>query len=469
MWVLRTAAVVAALAVVGSACGTSENSTASGERASTTSAASPTPSLESDAPPTNLEPESVPAVIGVARSELVDPGRITPASHDEPQRDDRRLPTVAWYPARADAEEAVVSDADPDLSQAPYPLVVFAHGLGGTPEDGEALAKELVSAGFVVVAPAFPLTRADTPGGIDLIDLGNQPGDASFLISTALDDPSTIGLAPGLIDPDRIGAIGHSAGGATVLAATANSCCFDDRIRAAALVAPAVTPFTGGEYEWADAPPTLIAHAVDDEEISYNAGVAAFDQLPAPKAFLSLSTGGHNGWRENSDIAAEFASAVEAFLSVHLTGSDEASERLHDDSTRQATTLYVGEVGADAPVVPTTTVAGVDRRASVDRPSGLADGDVVTVEWSGHTPGGTVNVVQCAGGGLEGPDFCNLDDGRFFLDNPTGSGSVELTIRAGAIGAGECGPATDDCVIAVEDFGDPSDDGGVFLAITFAS
>src|SRR5437016_4921682 len=47
------------------------------------------------------------------------------------------------------------------------PLLIMAHGFGGLPEKLDAFARFVAMQGFVIAAPAFPLTNQDAPGGHD--------------------------------------------------------------------------------------------------------------------------------------------------------------------------------------------------------------------------------------------------------------------------------------------------------------
>ena len=72
---------------------------------------------------------------------------------------DRSLVTTIFYPARGTVGPDPVADAPADRSDGPYPLVVFAHGLGGSPAAYQGLLAEWAAAGYVVAAPAFPKTN----------------------------------------------------------------------------------------------------------------------------------------------------------------------------------------------------------------------------------------------------------------------------------------------------------------------
>ena len=85
--------------------------------------------------------EHGPVATGVGYLEEVytDHERVTPPSGDDPGRDSRILRTLIVYPAAVDGAPTPVENALP--AGGPYPLVLFAHGLGGYPEGyGEFLA-----------------------------------------------------------------------------------------------------------------------------------------------------------------------------------------------------------------------------------------------------------------------------------------------------------------------------------------
>ncbi|HZC30192.1 MAG TPA: hypothetical protein VE261_01660, partial [Gaiellaceae bacterium] len=72
-----------------------------------------------------------------------------------------------------------------DLTR-PAPLVVFAHGFALTPGTYASLLTAWARAGFVVAAPAFPVEKANAPGGPDENDLVHEPADIRFVIGKLL-------------------------------------------------------------------------------------------------------------------------------------------------------------------------------------------------------------------------------------------------------------------------------------------
>src|SRR6185369_8852107 len=114
----------------------------------------------------------------------------------------RPLRTVVWYPTDGPAGGAAKLDAAPRAGR--YPLVLFSHGLHGTPEGYQIVTARIAAAGFVVAAPAYPRTNANTEA-FSVGDVANQPADASYVIGEVLKRE----LASA-VDPARIGAAGHS-------------------------------------------------------------------------------------------------------------------------------------------------------------------------------------------------------------------------------------------------------------------
>ena len=203
-------------------------------------------------------PPTGPAPVGYLRLTLTDHHRrdpITPASGP------RRVVLRVFYPAAAagptpasvldDAErtafaaaggvpaDALIGLGGPATTGAPpaagrHPVLLLSHGLGSSTALLTAHAADLASHGYVVVG-------MDHPGDTQILDLGDgrlvppvieqaseetiaiRERDMRFVLSRL---GSLRGI--GRLDLDRIGAFGHSNGGATAL----NAMLADRRIRA---------------------------------------------------------------------------------------------------------------------------------------------------------------------------------------------------------------------------------------------
>ncbi|QQS23794.1 MAG: hypothetical protein IPM43_10165 [Actinomycetota bacterium] len=475
---LRAGAVAAVL--VGAACSGDD-----GGKAAPTTASSIAPPETTDAPATDAPATDSPATdapttdapttqpesssgpqqheVATVTATFVDESRPTPRSGDVAALPQRTLETLLFYPA--------TDTGEPDTEGGPYPLVLFAHGLGATTDFYADILEGWAAAGYVVAAPAFPLSNANSPAGPDAADVANQPGDLSFLADQLTDASS--GALPdvlaGMIDADRIGVGGHSNGGITTLGLVANSCCRDDRIDAAVVLAGTPVAFAGGSYDFADAPPMLLVHGTRDVQISWIEAVNVATSAEAPRGLLSLEGEDHGSWIRAGD--PPFPSVVEAtvaFFDAFLRGDGTAIERLMDAGEPGLTTLHFVTDEDDELVIPTTVPPVLDRQASVTPATDLVDGQVVTVSWSGFTPGQVVNVVQCSNGATGGNDLCELTTGKILHPDPTGEGSLQLEIIVGPVGSGRCGVGEPQCVIVVNDASLQAPEATIRIPITFA-
>ncbi|ATJ88966.1 alpha/beta hydrolase family protein [Ralstonia solanacearum] len=140
------------------------------------------------------------------------------------------LRTTIWYPAGLDAPEVPhdigepgrrtfqghpLADGAPISAARPaYPLLLLSHGTGGTADSLDWLAAALAAQGYIVAG-------VDHPGNTMLAPLTREgfrlwwerATDLSQVLDGLLADPL---LGP-RIDADRIGAVGFSLGGYTVL------------------------------------------------------------------------------------------------------------------------------------------------------------------------------------------------------------------------------------------------------------
>ncbi len=215
---------------------------------------------------------------------FVDRVRKTPAGHPSggstppAEKPSRTLVTEIYYP----------------VSPGPRPLIMFSHGLGGHPSKFTKLFSVWAAAGYVVVAPAFPLTNSDVPGWLaDGFDLWDQPRDISFVLDQVLAASTTPGdPLEGRVDPARLGAAGLSLGGATTFALGFNPCCRDDRFRAVEILSGAMLPMPDA-YTFEVSVPVLIIHGDKDASLPYSGAVQAFGLAKPPKYLVTLIGGTH--------------------------------------------------------------------------------------------------------------------------------------------------------------------------------
>jgi predicted dienelactone hydrolase len=135
----------------------------------------------------------------------------------------RKLPVELWYVAVSGAKVEAFSfrlplrsiqiarDAEPRRDAGKRPLVVLSHGNWGTRYSLGWLALQLVDAGYLVVSTSHPGTLADDQTVAGRLRLWDRATDVSFVLDRLLNDPKWAAL----IDPHRIGFVGHSFGGWT--------------------------------------------------------------------------------------------------------------------------------------------------------------------------------------------------------------------------------------------------------------
>lgn len=149
--------------------------------------------------------------VGVRTVKIVDSAR------------DRALTTEVWYPAAEGHESSQgymffyrSGSAARDAAVRPgkHPLIVMSHGSGGTRFDQAWLAEHLASRGFIVAATTHPGNSYASDDPYMSLRIWERPQDVRFVLDTLLGDER---FAP-FINERRIGAVGHSMGGYTVLA-----------------------------------------------------------------------------------------------------------------------------------------------------------------------------------------------------------------------------------------------------------
>ncbi len=139
-----------------------------------------------------------------------------------PDPDDKPLAVAIWYPSKAPTAPHAfgllrfeVAENGP-IAGSHLPLVVISHGTGGSNTGHVDTAMTLAEAGFVVAAVNHT--------GDNSLDQSRGLTRQNFIdrarhLSRVIDYVLTAWPGHTAIDPERIGAFGHSAGGFTVLIA----------------------------------------------------------------------------------------------------------------------------------------------------------------------------------------------------------------------------------------------------------
>ena len=223
-------------------------------------ASSATPTTAPGAKPSST---TAPVAALHVQLDLVDRSRPAVDPFGERSAPTRSLPTELYLPAGAGR----------------HPLIVFAPGFGGDPSKFTDLFTHWSDAGFAVASPRFPVTYTGADGSTlgRATDFREQPADLSFVLDHVL--ASTY---RDRIDAHRIGAAGLSLGGVTTWGWIANTCCRDDRLRAAIVMDGNQFAFPNGTY--VDNPvPVLVYHADHDPALPFANARAAYDHADRPQ------------------------------------------------------------------------------------------------------------------------------------------------------------------------------------------
>lgn len=301
-------------------------------------------------PTTTLAPKAAsPSAVGVATigtyavaqfdQTFVDTGRPTAANGaGAPRTSSRSILTAVLYPTGA-------------ATGMTFPVLVFGHGLGANPKRYVSLLSPIASAGYIVVAPTFPLSNSGTPNGATINDEPQQAGDMRF----AMDGVIALGVQPGnplsgMVDGSRLAAAGHSLGGVTTLD-YAFGAGYDKRLRAAIPISSILNIFSGTRYFTNPMIPMLLIHGDADGTVPYALGsVATFSTAPSPKALLTIRNGNHSfGLAGSSASKPEVGTAVVAamvdFLDRYVKDDPIGTNRLQALATAQSGLLRLDASG----------------------------------------------------------------------------------------------------------------------------
>lgn len=278
---------------------------------------------------------------GVAQLErtFVDTSRSTAANGSTaPRRNSRSIATTVFHPTGAPAGTR-------------FPVLVFGHGFGASPARYADIVRPIASAGYVVVAPTFPLSNSATVGGPTLADEPQQPADMRF----ALDQVIALGTQAGnplsgLLDGNRLAAAGHSLGGITTFD-YAYGAGYDKRLRAAVPMSAILNVFSATRPFTNPMVPMLLIHGDADETVPYGLGsVTAFAAAPSPKALLTIRNGSHSfglaGIPGSSPaVGSAVVQATVSFLDRYVKDDPTGINRLQALATGQPGLLRIDAAG----------------------------------------------------------------------------------------------------------------------------
>ncbi len=281
-------------------------------------------------------------------------------THDSKR--DRDLAIRWWAPANIDGQRK-------------YPLVIYAHGLGGNLEDSRWAGEYLASHGFIVAAPRFPKTNGGDLENMDMNDLLNQPGDISWVIDVAS------GLKAGLpdrlkdaVDGSRIALAGHSFGGLTTYLAAYDRELMEPRLKAAILLAAGVGDILYPLFYKTRPLPMLMIHGDQDRLVEYDGTSAqTYQRADVPRVLVKLVGGTHFGHSNIRNIAFNFDNLACWFAADKL--KDDGTIHFQADLKNRTPDTGVGDFGAPPPCqysVPSGWVMTADHQKTLSNEIMLA-------------------------------------------------------------------------------------------------
>lgn len=229
-----------------------------------------------------------PAVEGTTGTETYDVRDFTPPA------------IKALLTGEAAATYSYAAGRDADLAEGEHPVVLFSHGYTGIRLQSTFLTSHLASWGMIVVSPEHPsrdLTNvlAATASG-DRADSVDDLLQSLDLITAEGDDPAS--LFADHVDVEHVAAVGHSAGGGTILGAAD-----DPRVDGYVSLASGALLRTDTADTTTTSPPALpakpsffIAGSVDAVVPAETVTRPSYELAPSPSLLWIIEGVGHNGF-----------------------------------------------------------------------------------------------------------------------------------------------------------------------------
>ena len=209
---------------------------------------------------------------------------------------------AALLSADADGTHSYPATRDAAAADGTFPVVLFSHGFSGFRLQSTFLTGHLASHGMIVVAPdhpsrALPNVLGGTASG-DRADSVDDLLQSLDLVVAAGSDPAS--PLNGHVDAEHVAAVGHSAGGGTVLGAAA-----DPRVDGYVSLASGVLLGRAAEGSTTTAldpaslpqkPSFFMAGSLDQVVPADTVTKPSFDAVPSPSLLWVIDGVGHNGF-----------------------------------------------------------------------------------------------------------------------------------------------------------------------------
>ena len=234
-----------------------------------------------------------PAVAGTTGTITYDARDYTPAS------------IKALLTANIPASFSYAGGRDAKVAAGQYPLVLFSHGFAGYRVQSSFLTSHLASWGMIVASPEHPSRDLSHALEFKLGTAQDSIDDMAATLKLVTAENAKAGsLLAGHVDTAHVAAVGHSAGGATVLGAARQIAAIDGYVS----LASGIFRNTGGtgtsgatttsttQPPMPDKPSLFVAGADDHVAVFADVTKPAFDTATAPTRLWLIGKLGHNGF-----------------------------------------------------------------------------------------------------------------------------------------------------------------------------
>jgi dienelactone hydrolase len=302
-----------AVALLATACGSSDNQ-------AETTAANPTTTAASDAAPYAARG---PFKVGYTTLRMNDrdvdvwyPADAAAANGKPKATYDQTTPLPddlkSFVPSEFNTVVTMDAYSDIDAStEGPFPVVLFGHGATAYRMASSALTTGIASWGFVVVSADYVERSVVTqlPGQAPLT-LDPERDKRVMLASLDLvtgEAGRSASVLHGIVDATRVAAVGHSAGGTTAFDALG-----DPRVKVAVGWASPASSTTPPQK------PSMIIGAENDLTVTPALLAEAYGSLPAPKRRVEIGNAGHNSFTDLCVVTKDGGGMVGFAIANHL-------------------------------------------------------------------------------------------------------------------------------------------------------
>ena len=255
---------------------------------------------------------------------------------------------VVWRPSGAENER--------------HPIIVFSHGFGGCATQSRFLTEALAERGYWVFAPNHKDARCGQGGGSARPEEPfGEPGkwsDGTFAdrrddVRAVLQAIAKESQYNGMVDLDRVGLVGHSLGGYTVVGLAGGWPSWKlPGVKAVLALSPYVEPFVVHHTLGGLAAPVMYQGGTLDFGItpSVRRPGGAYESSSSPKYFVELTRAGHLAWTNlRGDVHQRILDYSLPFLDHYVRGRP-APTTLTISEPGISELRYESELGTSQPV-----------------------------------------------------------------------------------------------------------------------